>query len=146
MMSIERFEALLDAYGADSRRWPAAERDPGLALVADDVRARALLAEARALDRGLDACPAPQVSPELRARVLASAPAPSRAARWAVAGWARVWTPGAGLVAAGVAGLMFGAALGAGSLGPGSDSGAAQALLADAEPYDELVLAENGSS
>lgn len=137
MMTIERFAALLDAYGANSRRWPAIEREAAQSLIAADPRARALLAETEALDAVLDADPAPHVSPELRARVLAAAPTPSQARRWALAAWARLWAPGAGLAAAAVAGVMFGAVLASGS----SDAGA-QALLAEAEPYDEIVLAE----
>jgi len=137
-MTIERFAALLDAYGADRGRWPEVERATALALLAEDARARALLAEARALDEALDASPAPQVSPALRARVLAAAPTPRQARRWALAAWARMWAPGAGLVAAGLAGVMFGAVLNA-----DSDVGA-QTLLAEAEPYDEFVLADGG--
>lgn len=145
-MTIERFAALVDAYGGDRRRWPAAEQDAALALLANDPRARALLAEARALDDALDGEPAPALSPALRATVLAAAPTPAQARRWAAAArarfWARTWGPGAGLAAAGVAGVMFGAALAGGS---SLDSGA-QSLLAEAEPYDEFVLVEGEAS
>lgn len=135
-MTIERFAALLDAYGADARRWPPAERAQAQAFAATHPRAGALLAEAGRLDDAL-VDPAPQVPHELRARILAAAPTPRQAARWALAAWARMFAPGAALVAAGVAGVMFGAVLGAGS----ADT-SAQVLLAEAEPYDELVLAE----
>lgn len=141
MMTLERFAALLDAYGADPRRWPAAERAAAERLAAADQRAAALLSEARRVDEVLDGHRAPGVSADLRARVLAAAPTPARARRWAVAAWARLLAPGAGLAAAGVAGLMFGAALG----GAGGDT-SAQALLAEAEPADELVFALEESS
>lgn len=141
MMTLDRFTAILDAYGAEPRRWPAEERDRASAFAHADPRGRALLAEARRLDATLDLDPAPTVRPELRARVLAAAPTPSQALSWAVAGWARLWAPRAGLVAAGLAGVMFGAVLGG-----GDSDGGAQALLAEAEPYDEAVLSEGGAS
>lgn len=148
MMTIERFAALIEAYGADRRRWPEAERRAALALLAADARARTLLADAHDLDWVLDADPAPAVSPALRARVLAGAPTPRQAARWALAAWARLWAPRAGLAAAGLAGVMFGAVLG-GAADFGADTGAdrgAQALLAEADPYDELAVAEGEAS
>jgi hypothetical protein len=145
-MTIERFAALVDAYGADRRRWPTAEQGAALALLANDPRARALLVEARLLDETLDGEPSPAVSPALRAAVLAATPTPSQARRWAAAAtarfWVRTWGPGAGLVAAGVAGVMFGAVLAGGS---SLDAGA-QSLLAEADSYDEFVLAEGETS
>src|SRR5579871_1858242 len=57
MMLLERFRELADAYGGDPRRWPPAERAPAAALLAASAEARALLAEAAALDRLLDGAP-----------------------------------------------------------------------------------------
>ena len=54
-LSADRFKAMIDAYGADSARWPAAEREAALRFAAEDARAEAWLEEARALDRLLDA-------------------------------------------------------------------------------------------
>lgn len=54
-VSADRFKAIVDAYGADPVRWPDAERDAALRFAADDVRARAWLDAARALDGLLDA-------------------------------------------------------------------------------------------
>jgi hypothetical protein len=54
-VSADRFKTIVDAYGADPARWPAAERDSALQFMARDPRARAWLDEARALDDLLDA-------------------------------------------------------------------------------------------
>ena len=53
-MNIERFQEILDAFGADPRRWPEAERGGALALVAGSDVARSRQAEARRLDMLLD--------------------------------------------------------------------------------------------
>lgn len=41
---------LIQTYGADTTRWPAADRDATLAAIAADPALQAMLAEARALD------------------------------------------------------------------------------------------------
>ena len=73
-MTADRFIALVSAYGADVRRWPDSERTAAQAFSAGqpDV-ARAVLAEADAIDALLQASPMPQVSAALRDRVIASA-------------------------------------------------------------------------
>ena len=73
-MNAERFSQLAEAYGADARRWPQAEREAAEAFRRDrpDEAAR-LLAEADAVDALLDAAPRPAVSHALRERVLADA-------------------------------------------------------------------------
>lgn len=48
---------LLEVYGADKNRWPAAERMRLSAAIASDPRAKLALAEAAALDRLLDLAP-----------------------------------------------------------------------------------------
>jgi hypothetical protein len=99
-MSIDRLKTLTEAYGADRRRWPEAERAAAEAVVSRDaVAADRLLREADALDAALDASPRPVVSSALRDRVLASALSagltPKQARRvwdrlvvWFAAGWA----------------------------------------------------------
>lgn len=99
-MSIERLKSLTEAYGADGRRWPEAERAAAEAALAQDaVAADRLLREADAVDAVLDASPRPVVSTALRDRVLASALSagltPKQARRvwdrlviWFAAGWA----------------------------------------------------------
>jgi len=74
-MDRERFANLLDAYGADFRRWPAETRAEAAAFAAQNADAAAMVAEARKLDAVLDTArggAAP--SPELADRILAFAP------------------------------------------------------------------------
>ena len=116
-MRAERFQAIVEAYGADPARWPEAERDAAL-VHADQAgeAAQAVLAEARALDLGLAAHAAPLPDAAAFARALkgaeaAMAPAPR--------GW-QLRLPGfgpgrvrlaSGLMAAACAGVMFGVTL-----------------------------------
>lgn len=79
-MSLERLAVIVDAYGAEPRRWPAAEREAALALVAGNTAAEALLAEARMLDASLDALPLPAAATVARRR--AAMPAPALPSRW----------------------------------------------------------------
>lgn len=80
-MDRERFTELLDAYGADFRRWPAQMRAEAAAFATQDTEAPALLAEARKLDAMLEvAREAVQPSADLVARILAQAPRPQRPA------------------------------------------------------------------
>ena len=99
-MTTDRLKALTEAYGADQRRWPQAERESAREIVArDGDAARVLLSDADRIDAALDASPRPVVSTALRDRVLASAIAagltPKQARRvwdrlviWFAAGWA----------------------------------------------------------
>lgn len=73
-MSVERFAAIVDAYGARADRWPVAERAAAEALVAASPEARRLLDAAAGLDRLLDASPAQEPSRALREAVLRAAP------------------------------------------------------------------------
>ncbi len=137
-MNAERFESLTSAYGADLRRWPAAERDSALAfMAADKVQAERILFEARQVDAALDASPAAEVSHALRAAILASAPPPRPErtpffdfSRWAVAG--------AALACACVVGFMAGA----GAVQRVTADGQADALIADVAdlPVDEQEI------
>lgn len=75
IMDRERFVQLLDAYGADFRRWPSETRAPAAAYAAQTAEATALIAEARQLDAILDtARTSAAPSADLTARVLAQAP------------------------------------------------------------------------
>jgi len=49
-MTIERLRQILDAFGADPARWPKAERDAALALLARSPQVRRFREEARQLD------------------------------------------------------------------------------------------------
>lgn len=65
---LARLRRLLDAYGADRRRWPRGAEPDVAALLAAEPAARAADAEARALDRVLDGAPGVEAD---RARALA---------------------------------------------------------------------------
>lgn len=73
-MTPDRFNALIDAYGADARRWPVSERAAAEAFLATAPEAaRAALAEADEIDALLHGSKAPVVSMALRDRVIAAA-------------------------------------------------------------------------
>jgi hypothetical protein len=106
-MGLERFQELIDAYGAEPSRWPLAERAGAEALLANDAQARALVADAAALDALLDAAEAaPEPSDLLRHRVLRAAPR----ARAAISRFG--WASGAGWAAAAAAGVLVGVSVG----------------------------------
>jgi len=72
MMGMDRFAALVDAYGSSPARWPDAEREAAIALMQSSPEARRLADEAGRLDRMLDM---PETAPASRAledRILAS--------------------------------------------------------------------------
>ncbi len=133
-MNIDRFAVILEAYGADPRRWPEAEREAAIALLRQDEAARRLMDDAGELDHALDAYRVRAPGAIIHERVLAAAP---RGRSWVrFPGWARLWAPGAGLAAAGLAGLLVGAGLFQSDV---SDAGA-QALLAEAQAYDAALM------
>jgi hypothetical protein len=73
-MTPERFDALVAAWGADARRWPAEERAAAQAFVESRARAAGpALAEADAVDALLHASRAAQPTAALRDRVIAAA-------------------------------------------------------------------------
>ncbi|MDZ4691517.1 hypothetical protein [Terricaulis sp.] len=106
-MDKQRFQAIVSAYGADPRRWPASERDAALGFAAQSDHD---LAAARALDVLLDLAPAPPPADELlAARVLRDAAGAPR----------RGLMPAMALAACMVAGVLVG--YGAGARAPTSD-------------------------
>lgn len=54
---IARLKALVEVHGGDRERWPASDRLDMARLIAEDAGARAIVAEAQALDRVLDRAP-----------------------------------------------------------------------------------------
>jgi len=70
-LSVERLEALLDAYGAREEQWPDDAREAAHALLERSAHARAARERAARLDRVLDAVPAEASTPDLAARILA---------------------------------------------------------------------------
>lgn len=102
--ALARFEALLDAYGAERRRWPAERRGAAEALLARSAEARALHAAAARLDALIDTAAVEPAPAHLVGRVIAAAPRPKTRDGW-FAGWLR---PAAGLAFAAVLGLALG--------------------------------------
>jgi hypothetical protein len=124
--ALARFEALLDAYGAEPRRWPEDRRAAAEALLARSAEAQALHAAAARLDALLDGAAVGPAPAHLVGRVIAAAPQPkARGGRFA--GWLK---PAAGLAFAAVLGLALGGVV--------SPFGAGNAEYADA---DSVTLA-----
>ena len=112
-MNADRLKELAEAYGADTRRWPAAERTAaeGFMAAGPALTERALF-DARQTDAALDASPRPIVSMALRDRVLATAASAGltpKKARFVLGRLA--WMFGAGWAAAACAGVVAGANL-----------------------------------
>ena len=110
-MDAQRFEALVDAYGAEPRRWPEPEQAAALAFQRSDrAAAERILFSARMIDAALDASPAPRVSPALHDRIVAMAAVaglrPRRSRPLVKSPLA--WASGFGWAAACAAGLIVG--------------------------------------
>ena len=104
-MTIERALEIIDACGADPRRWPAAERSVVLAFAADP-RLVAALAAARDLDASLDDWAAADAAP-MAFDVASITRQPQQGpARMQPAGAWRGWLTGGALAAAAMAGLI----------------------------------------
>jgi hypothetical protein len=122
--------ALIDAYGADERRWPQAERGALTEAGARDPDVAAALTRARELDAMLEhGREAHALPPALRERLLVGAPAPrARTVRakgrrtWLGAPWVRA----SGLAATLLVGVMGGYAAAATAFQP---AGPEQTLL-----------------
>ena len=138
-MTRQRFSELIAAYGTDPRRWPAAERDDALDLLARSPSLQEEIDRMTALDAALDAWPNPAPlsldAAALAARISATpqARAQSRAEirmvrrfRWP----AIAWPNAAGLAAAALAGFLVGLS--------GLDS---SLLPTSVETVDQLVVA-----
>jgi ferric-dicitrate binding protein FerR (iron transport regulator) len=91
-MNLDRFTRIVEAYGAESRAWPDAERDAALAFCASSADARAMRDEARALDALLAKAELPTPDRALEDRIMAQFRKPETAIR-------RHWL-GAGAIAA----------------------------------------------
>jgi hypothetical protein len=109
-MTPDRFIDLVEAYGADRRRWPEGERAAAEAFMAarPDIAGPALAA-ADALDALLHRSPTPQVSTALRDRVIAAAASAPRAGRRWIGRLGLAF--GAGWAAAACAGVVAGVML-----------------------------------
>ncbi|MFM0740491.1 hypothetical protein PQQ51_24895 [Paraburkholderia xenovorans] len=104
-MTPERFQQIVEAYGADPHRWPDGERIAAetWALV-HRAEADALLADAAAIDDWLAADKVAPPSLALQQRVVGSAPV-----RKPVAPRTRLWWSGAAVAGVGLLGGFAGA-------------------------------------
>lgn len=105
-MTPERFAHLADAYGADLKRWPEAEREDARALIAQgDTRVLVALDQASWLDQRLDTHLAAQPEGRLVQKIVASASALERPSFW---DRYSEWLSRIGFVGVGLAGIAAG--------------------------------------
>jgi hypothetical protein len=71
-MTLERFNRIVEAYGAEARAWPDAERDAALAFCAANEGARRLRTDAAALDAVFAQSDSPMSDRALEERIMAS--------------------------------------------------------------------------
>lgn len=135
-MRLSQLKTLIGAYGGEPARWPAGLRAEAGALLARSDEARAMLADARALDRTLAAWqPAPPaVDPAALAARATAAPQPRPSAAtgrdWRIAiGWPRF----AGLATACALGFVLGwsGLVGGGHVGDHGDGDGALLLAVE---------------
>ncbi len=117
-MKLGRFSAILEAYGADPARWPAAEREDALALTKSSVPAARALVEAGMLDSVLLRQTFPDIGEEterftlLHSTIVSRArrPTPTWFGRWFGIDLApsQLWPSVAGLALATVLGFAVG--------------------------------------
>jgi hypothetical protein len=106
--ALDCFRALVEAYGAEPRRWPAERRDWALDMLARHAEARAVQAEAARLDGLLEAARPASAPADLIGRVLAAAPT-ARGVASRDEGWLRrLWRPVLGLAVAAILGIGLG--------------------------------------
>lgn len=138
-MTPDRFAELADAFGGEVARWPLAEQEAAASFVADHPQAAETLLRAAAdLDWTLGQWRAPAAAPGLYAAVLEAAPRARPARVWTT--WLWRTGLGAGLVAAGAAGLMAGVVVSS-SVAPASDL---DVIAAAAPTYEDLAAAVGG--
>lgn len=101
-MTAERLAEILAAYGAHPERWPEAEREAALRLLATDDGAARLARAAAALDARLGRYVVPAVDSAMIGRAIAAIPA--RGVRSILGKW---WV-GAAFAGAGAAGMAVG--------------------------------------
>jgi hypothetical protein len=102
-MDIERFRALIEAYGGDRKRWPDDERDMADLFAATEA-GRALVDEACRVDAFLALSATPAPTAVLTGRILQSADR-----RITLRRRLKRWLVGAGLIGVGLAGGLTGA-------------------------------------
>lgn len=113
-MNLDRFAAIVDAYGGSPSRWPEAERAAAVALLKTSSDAQRLAEEAEALDGLLDMPETVAATRDLQDRILAAAPAgragSSSPATGGLFGWPR-WIPAAAVACSLALGVVSGTQL-----------------------------------
>lgn len=105
-MTPERFQQIVEAYGADPRRWPREERETAQAWAARHrPQADALLADAASIDTWLAADKVDAPGAALQQRIFAGAPG----RRPAALPKRRLWWSGAAVAGIGLLGGVAGA-------------------------------------
>lgn len=94
-MNVTDFKQLISVYGSDPRRWPAEQREPGLAFMQhNEAHAAHLLQDEQKLDAMLALCDAQEPSDLLKGRILKNLPSQQQdyTARHSLAspGWSSV--------------------------------------------------------
>jgi hypothetical protein len=80
-LSLSELDAILDSFGGDVSRWPAAKRAAAEILLAENASARKMVADAKVFDALLDRAPAvdsvrvPELARQIVATAARSAPA-----------------------------------------------------------------------
>lgn len=136
-LELERFRALVEAYGGRFELWPEDERELGRALLLESAEARALVRAEADLDARLAAELAPEPSPELWRR-LNEIPArvPQRRPFWRLRGF---WIPAVGWALAAAIGFGWGleaAPLDASLLGADSEAVTSDTTAGDSPALD----------
>lgn len=112
MTTLERFTALVEAWGADPARWPAAERPAALALLETSTAARAVVEREKRLDLALDLTPPAAPPPAALARRLAGLAADPRSLWTDLLALFGGWRPAAAALALCIAaGVVLGTAV-----------------------------------
>jgi hypothetical protein len=136
-MTLDRFEDLLAAYGADASRWPWTERAAAFALLEVSPEARSMRARWADFDEALrDAAPAP--AREALKRAIREDAWQRRFTRSRVI----AWRPAAAMAAALALGILAGA-----TVGPFENASDSDAIAAEAESLivgPEIAMALNG--
>lgn len=152
VLSMDRYKALLAAYGARLELWPEAEREAARAFLASSAEARRLAADEAGLDALFTAIETAAPSPRLARRLAelpVSNPQPQRL--WP---FRRVWLPAIAWAAAAAVGVVIGsltpepengsgaeqAAVGA-SAGPSAEEAPGAAELGDDEEDEFFEMA-----
>jgi len=132
--ALAQFEALLDAYGAEPRRWPRDRREAAETLLARSSEARAMHAAAARLDGLIDTAGVEPAPAHLIGRVLAAAPQPSARGGW----FGGLLRPAAGLAFAAVLGLGLGGLVSPFGAGNGdlADADSATYAIADVSEFE----------